>query len=79
MMTSAQLESLYEQHIRQLPEEDQLSFLILVAQNLAARVPKPSRRQHSVLEFAGAGRHNPVGMDAQEYVRELRKEWEHRP
>jgi len=37
---------------------------------------KPKR---SILEFEGLGADDPVGMDAQEYVNQLRAEWDHRP
>ena len=78
-MNTAQLEALYEYHIATLAEEDQLRLLAIVAQRLASTASNQSRKKYNVLEFAGAGKADPIGMDAQEYVHQLRDEWEHRP
>ena len=32
-----------------------------------------------ITSFRGAGKHAPIGMDAQQYINELRSEWDHRP
>ena len=78
-MTAAQLELLYRRYIEPLSEEDQLLLLAIVAQGLASSTPNRLPQKHSVLEFAGVGKDDPVGMDAQEYVHELRKEWDEHP
>jgi hypothetical protein len=80
-MTTAvsSVEEIYEQRIKALPQEQQIYLLKLIADGLAATIMAAGEKKHSVLEFAGAGAHNPIGMDAQEYVNKLREEWEHRP
>jgi len=35
--------------------------------------------EHSILELAGLGKEIWEGVDPQEYVNQLRKEWDHRP
>ena len=35
--------------------------------------PKPRR---NLMEFRGVGKHNPVGKDPQEYVNDMRDEWD---
>ncbi len=35
--------------------------------------------EHSILELAGLGQEIWEGVDPQEYVNQLRKEWDHRP
>ena len=45
---------------------------------LEAVEPAP-RRRRSILEFRGVGKHNPIGKDAQEYVNEMRDEWDREP
>jgi hypothetical protein len=49
----------------------------LIARDLAAASEAP--RQRSLLELEGLGAEIWQGIDAQEYVNELRKEWDHRP
>jgi hypothetical protein len=56
-----------------LPEEK--IALSAVEQLLEATEPAPKRRR-SILEFRGAGKHNAIGKDAQEYVSEMRDEWD---
>lgn len=77
-MTNA-LKAIYEQRIKTLPPDQQIYLLKLIADGLAATLVAKNEKKHSVLEFAGAGAHNPIGIDAQEYVNKLREEWEHRP
>ncbi len=76
--TLTRIEALYERRIKSLTPEDQLLLLKLIVSGLAEGAVEP-KKKHSVLEFAGAGAHNPIGMDAQEYVDKLREEWDHRP
>lgn len=42
-------------------------------------VPPGASRTRSLLEFEGVGAEIWGNVDAQEYVNELRKEWDHRP
>jgi hypothetical protein len=51
---------------------------LTVLEKAMAEHAKP-KRQRSVLDFEGVGAANPVGMDAQEYVNQLRDEWDNRP
>jgi hypothetical protein len=53
----------------------------MIIQDLAATMPKEPEapRQRSLLELEGLGAEIWEGVDAQEYVNELRKEWDHRP
>ena len=78
-MIAKRVEQIYERQIKALPTEEQLQLLTLVAQGLASSETGKVEKKHSVLEFAGAGASDPIGMDAQEYVNMLRAEWDHRP
>ena len=42
---------------------------------LAARLDKPSTPKRSVAEFRGVGKHNPIGIDAQEFIDRERDSW----
>ena len=68
---------LREQAAREgLPEET--IALNAVEKLLEAAEPAP-KRHRSILEFRGAGKHNPIGKDAQVYVNEMRDEWDREP
>lgn len=81
-MTVITVEQLYEQHIKPMPIPEQLRLVVLITQQLAEEMPevetavKPKR---SLMELHGLGAEIWQGVDAQEYVNELRQEWDHRP
>ncbi len=70
------IEELYREEIRNLPPEARLQLMALIAQDLAAQPPTPL---HSILELRGLGKEIWQGIDAQQYVEELRREWEPSP
>ena len=82
MSTTATLtiEEVYERELKQRSQQDRLRLLALLAQGLAAGVAEEEpKHERNILELEGLGTDNPIGMDAQEYINELRKEWDHRP
>lgn len=71
------VEEIYQQYIKPLPNKEKLRLLAKVSNDLAeTEIEKPKR---SLLELEGLGKEIWEGIDAQEYVNELRNEWEHRP
>jgi len=78
-MLAMQVEHLYERQVKPLAQAERLKLLALIAGDLAIEPPKPAPRQRSLLELEGLGAEIWQGIDAQEYVNELRKEWDHRP
>jgi hypothetical protein len=42
-------------------------------------IPEASVEKHSILELAGLGKEIWEGIDAQEYVNQLRNEWDDHP
>jgi hypothetical protein len=77
-ITASKVEDLYAHRIRKLSREEQIYLLKLIADGLAAEITLQEEKTHSVLEFEGAGAHNPIGMDAQEYINQVRDEWDDR-
>ena len=76
-MTSKTLEDVYVHHIRPLSVADRLHLLAVIARDLAA--PPELAPTRSLLELDGLGAEIWQGMDAQQYVNELRAEWDQRP
>ena len=72
------VQQLYMQHIRPLSPEDRHRLLQLIASDLS-RQDNEVRAKRSIMELHGLGADIWQGIDAQEYVNELRKEWDHRP
>lgn len=71
------VEEIYQQYIKPLPNKEKLRLLAKVSNDLAENeIEKPKR---SIMELHGLGKEIWEGVDAQEYVNELRNEWKHRP
>lgn len=70
------IEVLYQQQIRELPAQSRLQLLALIAQDLAAI---PSDKSGRLMDLQGLGKEIWQGIDAQEYVNQLRREWDDRP
>lgn len=71
------VEEIYQQYIKPLPSNEKLRLIAKVSNDLAETEPEKPKR--SLLELEGLGKEIWEGVDAQEYVNELRNEWEHRP
>ncbi len=70
-------EEVYQQHVKPLPNREKLRLIAKVSNDLAeTETEKPKR---SLLELEGLGKEIWEGVDAQEYVNELRNEWDCRP
>lgn len=74
------IETIYQQYIKPLSPDEQLKLLAKMAQELVnnGEAAEPTKKR-SLLELEGLGAEIWEGIDAQEYVNELRNEWEHRP
>ena len=70
------IEGLYTRQIRGLPAEARLQLLALIAQDLATPSSSKARR---ISELQGSGKDIWQGIDGQQYVDQLRSEWDGRP
>lgn len=64
--------------VRTLPIADRKRLIGLIVDTLTDQEPPPSPKR-SILEFEGVGAEIWKGIDAQEYVNQLRSEWDDRP
>ena len=74
-MSVIDVEKLYAEQIKPLPATERLRLLAVIARDLAPE----EKELHSIMELEGLGAEIWEGVDAQEYVNELREEWDHRP
>lgn len=63
--------------IKNLSIEERKQLITLLVDSLT-ETPTP-RKKRSILEFEGAGKHARLDIDAQEYINQLRSEWDDRP
>ncbi|HEX9961609.1 MAG TPA: hypothetical protein VGB00_11785 [Pyrinomonadaceae bacterium] len=75
----ANIEAIYQEHIKPLSHDEQLKLLAKMAEELANGGEKIEQtKKRSIMELHGLGAEIWKGIDAQEYADELRNEWEHR-
>ena len=79
-MATISLEELYARYVKPLPPAERLRLIAMTTQDLAQQnAEEESRPKRSIMELHGLGAEIWKGIDAQEYVNELRSEWDHRP
>lgn len=66
------LEELYERQLAQLPSEDRLKLIAMLAQGLTKEGVAPEPPLRSLMELHGLGKDVWEGIDAQDYVNRLR-------
>ncbi len=80
--TDIDIDALYEEQIAPLSVEQKLRLIAKIAEELATAAhsePCEEAGRRSLLELEGLGAEIWKGIDAQEYVNQLRAEWDHRP
>jgi hypothetical protein len=66
--------------VRDLSVEQHKQLIAFIVDLLAERKEsEPAPKKRSILEFEGVGAEIWQGIDAQEYLNELRNEWDDRP
>ena len=76
MLEITDARELYEEHVKQMPPAERLRLVELIAHEMATS-EKP-RGERSLLELEGLGAEIWQDVDAQEYVNNLRQEWDNR-
>lgn len=71
------LETLVEE-IRALPVEDRKQLIMVIVDSLTEPVPLPPRKK-SLLELEGLGEEIWAGVNTDEYINQMRDEWDKHP
>lgn len=75
VIEDSRAQEVYERHVRPLSPAAQLRLMALTAQGLAESEGGEAPERHSIMELCGLGAEIWQGVDAQQYVNELRSEW----
>ena len=67
------------QQAKTLSAQERKELVKLLVDRLEVAETEAPAEKHSILELAGLGKEIWAGIDAQEYVNQLRSEWDHRP
>jgi len=79
-MSTLSAKGIYDQLVKHLPPEERMQLIEMVNRDLVSRqADAPETHKRSLKELHGLGAAKWEGIDAQEYVDDLRKEWDHRP
>ena len=77
IMSTLSVEKLYHRYIESIPDAEQLQLIAVISQHLSKNaVERKNPKTRSLLELEGLGAEIWQGVDAQEYVDELRDEWQ---
>ena len=79
MMAENEIDELYQQHIKSLLPLERLRLIKLITDDLVEHPAEPLvKPMRNIMELRGLGKEIWAEIDPQEYVDELRKEWDHR-
>ncbi len=70
------VEQLYHQYIRRISSVEQMKLIALISRQLVVLSEPKKKNQRSLSELEGLGAEVWEGIDAQQYVDELRNEWD---
>ena len=62
--------------VRALPVDERKRLIGLIVDTLTEPEPSPGKKKRSILEFEGLGAEIWEGIDVEEYVNQLRDEWD---
>ena len=67
------------EEIRTLSVAERKHLISAIVDTLTEPTSETTRKKRSILEFEGVGAEMWQGIDAQEYINQLRSEWDERP
>jgi hypothetical protein len=78
-MAKPDASDIYEKYVKSLPPTERLELIALIVEDLTYHFTFEEKPKVNIMDFQGAGRALPEGMDAQEYVNRLRRGLDDQP
>ena len=79
-MSALRAEDIYRQHIKSLPLKERMRIVEMIGHDVAENAEELAKQaKRSIMELHGLGKEIWAGIDAQDYVNELRNEWDRQP
>jgi len=78
-MAATSIEEIHERHIKALSDAERRQLLEQLSHDLAEESSVEKKPRRSMMELHGLGKETWEGIDAQKYVNELLKKWDHGP
>jgi len=75
-MAAMRARKVYDEYVKPLPKAERLKLLAILAEETARQSEESAVHVNSIMDLHGLGKEIWQGIDAQEYVNELRREWE---
>ncbi len=75
-MSTASLEKLYHEHIKPISVAEKLELISLISRELVEQSAREQKKPRSLLELRGKGADLWHDVEPQEYVNNLRDEWD---
>jgi hypothetical protein len=76
-MAAMSVEELYEKYIKPLPTPERLKLIAMTSEDLALQSEAPEATlKRNIMDLHGLGAEIWAGRDAQDYVNDLRDEWD---
>jgi hypothetical protein len=80
MSIANRVEKIYQRHIRPLSVAERLQLLELTVHDLVDQpIEQASNPKRNIMELHGLGKEIWKDIDAQDYVDDLRSEWDNKP
>lgn len=70
------VESVYQEHVRSLSVQEKLQLVSKITQELSVLDSLETKTEHSLLELEGLGEEIWKKVDVDEYISNLRAEWD---
>jgi len=70
-----EIEQIYKKYVKKTSIKDQLKLISIISQNLSSESLGQEKRVYSLLELEGLGKEIWDKINAQDYINDLRDEW----
>jgi hypothetical protein len=76
-MAAMRAREIYDKYVKPLSKTERLKLLTILTEDIVRQSEEVAAHANTIMHLHGLGKEIWQGIDAQEYVDELRREWEH--